>query len=259
MASREIKSFRLGKARVEIYPSRKAMGAAAASAAAGYLRKFAKERDELGVIFATGASQIETLDALTAMADLPWNKISGFHMDEYVGLPVVHPASFRKYLRERLTQKVRMRDFSEVNGEAADPEKFCQFYAEKLRAADPQLCVLGIGENGHLAFNDPGVADFDDPVDVKIVDLDRMCQEQQVAEGWFGSLEEVPKQAVTLTLPALMRVPHLVLSVPGERKAEIMRQIVDDEQISTRCPASILRNHPDATIFLDAESAARLA
>jgi glucosamine-6-phosphate deaminase len=253
------KSFGLGKARVEVYPSRKAMGAAAANAAAAYLRILAKEREEIGVIFATGASQIETLEALTKMADLPWDKIVGFHMDEYVGLSIEHPASFRKYLRERLTSKVQLKQFFEVDGEAPDLEKFCRFYAEKLRSVNPQLCLLGIGENGHLAFNDPPVADFADPLDVKIVDLDLMCQAQQVAEGWFGALEEVPKQAVTLTIPALLRVPHLVLSVPGERKAEIMRQVVEDEEISMRRPASILRNHLDATIFLDSASAQNVA
>jgi glucosamine-6-phosphate deaminase len=249
------KGFRLGKARVELYPSRKAMGAAAAKAVAGYLGELAREREQIGVIFATGASQIETLDALTRMEDLPWDKIVGFHMDEYVGLPIEHPASFRKYLRERLIHKVPMKEFFEVDGNAPDLDKLCRFYTEKLRALDPQVCILGIGENGHLAFNDPGVADFNDPLDVKVVDLDLMCQAQQVAEGWFGALEEVPKQAVTLTIPALIRVPHLVLSVPGERKAEIMRQVVQEDEISTRRPASILRNHPGATIYLDPESA----
>jgi glucosamine-6-phosphate deaminase len=252
-------SFRLGQARIEVYASRKAMGAAAAQAAAAYIRDLAKDREQIGVIFATGASQIETLEALTAMQDLPWNKIVGFHMDEYVNLPIEHPASFRKYLRERLTRKVRMKEFCEVDGNAPDLGKFCAVYQEKLRAIDPQLCLLGIGENGHLAFNDPGVADFHDPVDLKVVELDSMCQAQQVAEGWFGGLEDVPRQAVTLTIPALVRVPHLVISVPGERKAEIMRQVVVDAEITPLRPASILRKHPDATIYLDSDSAARIS
>lgn len=255
---RSVRSFRLGKANVEVFANRRMMGKAAAEAAATYIRELARDREEIGVIFATGASQIETLQGLTSMEDLPWDKIVGFHMDEYVGLPIQHPASFRNYLRERLTTRVPMKQFLEVDGNAPDLEKFCQFYSEKLRMVNPQLCLLGIGENGHLAFNDPGVADFNDPADVKVVDLDRMCQAQQVAEGWFGALEEVPKQAVTLTIPALFRVPHLVLSVPGERKAEIMRQVVQDDEISTRCPASILRTHEDATIFLDLESASKL-
>jgi glucosamine-6-phosphate deaminase len=252
-------SLRLGQARVEVYANRKAMGAAAAQAAAAYIKDLAKDREQLGVIFATGASQIETLEALTAIEDLPWNKIVGFHMDEYVNLPIEHPASFRKYLRERLTQKVRMKEFLEVDGNAPDLGKFCAFYQEKLRTIDPQLCLLGIGENGHLAFNDPGVADFDDPVDIKVVELDEMCQAQQVAEGWFGGLAEVPRQAVTLTIPALVRIPHLVLSVPGERKAEIMRQVIQEPEITPLRPASILRNHPDATIYLDPDSAARIS
>jgi glucosamine-6-phosphate deaminase len=251
--------FRLGSAGVEVHASREAMGSAAAQAVAAYLRELSRDREQIGVIFATGASQIETLEALTSISDLPWTKIVGFHMDEYVGLPVEHPASFRKYMRERLVQKAPLKKFYEVDGNAPDLDRFCQFYGNALREADPQLCVLGIGENGHLAFNDPPVADFDDPLDVKVVDLDRMCQAQQVAEGWFGGLEDVPKQAVTLTIPALFRVPHLVLSVPGKRKAEIMQGLVQDEEISTRRPASILRNHPDATIYLDRDSAAGLS
>ncbi len=254
---KDIEQFRAGKLKLEIYPTREAAGQAAAQAAAAAMRELSRNKEEFGVIFATGASQIETLQALVAIPGLPWSKIRGFHMDEYIGMSPDHPASFRRYLREKLTQHVHMREFSEVDGTAADPERECLEYAEKLRSANPQLCLLGIGENGHLAFNDPDVADFNDPVDVKVVQLDEACRQQQAAEGWFASFQDVPKRAITLTIPTLFRVPKLILTVPGPRKAKIVRRTIEDP-ISTACPATILRTHPDATVYLDQESAAEL-
>ena len=253
----EIKQLQIGTMKVEIYPSREAMGAAAAEATARELKKLEKSQETIGVIFATGASQLSTLEALTGMAGLLWNRVCGFHMDEYVGLSADHPASFRRYLRERLTRKVPLKEFHEVDGTAPDPQEFCREYAERLRSADPQLCLLGIGENGHLAFNDPAVADFEDPVDVKIVHLDDACRAQQVAEGWFQTPQDVPQSAITLTIPALFRVPKLIVSVPGSRKARILRRVVEAD-IATDCPATILRTHPDATVYLDNDSAAEL-
>ncbi len=244
--------------KVEIYPSSESAGAAAAQAAAEALKKASQRNEIVGAIFATGASQIETLRALLEIPGIPWDRIRGFHMDEYIGLPADHPASFRRYMRERLTQRVRMHEFFEVDGTAFDPKRECVEYAERLRLADPQVCLLGIGENGHLAFNDPDVADFNDPLDVKIVQLDEICRRQQAAEGWFKRFQEVPDQAITLTIPTLFRVPKLIVSVPGSRKAKIMRRTLD-EPITTACPATILRTHPDATIYLDNESAAELA
>ena len=243
--------------KVEIHPSAQAAGAAAARAAARHLTALGRIRDSIAVVFATGASQFEMLNELTGVAGLPWNKVSGFHMDEYVGLSANHPASFRGYLRQRLTGKVRMKEFCEIDGSSPDPELTGSEYADRLRSAEPQLCLLGIGENGHLAFNDPPVADFADPLDVKTVQLDEACRQQQVAEGWFGSVEEVPRYAITLTIPALFRVPKLIVSVPGKRKAEIVRRAFE-EPVSTRCPATILRTHPDATVYLDLESAREL-
>jgi glucosamine-6-phosphate deaminase len=251
------KYFQVGSMRVEVHPTSHAAGAAAARAAANALTKLAKTHDSIGVIFATGASQIETLRELTGTANLPWNKIRGLHMDEYVGIAANHPASFRRYLRERLTEKVKMRTFLEIDGNSEDPERTAREYADEIRSADPQLCLLGIGENGHLAFNDPPIADFADPRDVKIVELDAACRQQQTAEGWFGSVEHVPQYAITLTIPALFRVPRLIVSVPGRRKAQIVRRAFT-EPISTGCPATILRTHPDATVYLDLESADEL-
>jgi glucosamine-6-phosphate deaminase len=257
MTNRTVKHLECGKLKLEIHPSREEAGIAAAKAAAAALRELGRTLESIGVIFATGASQIATLEALTEIDSAPWGKVRGFHMDEYVGMSEDHPASFRRYLRERLTSRVRMHDFLEVNGTAPDLTELCRDYAEQLRAADPQLCLLGIGENGHLAFNDPGEADFKDPVDVKIVHLDAVCRQQQFAEGWFNILQEVPEEAITLTIPTLLRVPKLIVSVPGTRKARIMRRTLQ-EPISTECPSTILRTHSDATVYLDRESAAEL-
>lgn len=251
----EVEEFQVEKLKIQVHPSREAAGVAAARATAAAMKAIDANRKIFSVIFATGASQIETLKALTAIPGLPWTKIDGFHMDDYVGLPLDHPASFRPYLEEKLVRKVPFRSFAFVDGLAPDPEKTCKDYADKLRAVDPQLCLLGIGENGHLAFNDPAEANFNDPLDVKIVHLDEPCRRQQAAEGWFKSFEEVPSTAITLTMPRLFRVPKLVISVLGPRKAGVIRRTFDDP-ISTACPSTILRTHPDATVFMDREAAA---
>lgn len=251
------RSLQFGNLAVEVYESAEAMGQAAAASVANHLRELAVSSEIVAVIFATGASQIATLDALTSTPGLPWNQVVGFHMDEYLGISDQHRASFRRYLRERLTSKLRMRQFYGIDGSEANAEETCRQYAELLQQFQPQLCLLGIGENGHLAFNDPLEADFNDPRDIKIVSLDEQCRQQQVNEGWFGSLQEVPERAISLTIPALLRVPRLTASVPGERKAQIVRRTLTEE-ISTRCPATILRTHPNATIYLDRASSVEL-
>ena len=253
-----VRRLQIGNLKIEIHPSRKGAGTAAAEAAAAELKRLARQSERISVIFATGASQIETLRSLVRIPDLPWKDISGFHMDEYVGIPADHIGSFRYYMRQELTECVPIGHFHDVDGNAADPAAFCKEYAETLRSINPQLCLLGIGENGHLAFNDPGFADFDDPEDMKVVLLDEQCKRQQVAERWFRSTEEVPSQAMTLTIPTLLRVPKLIISVPGSRKAKIVYRALYDP-ISTACPATILRTHPDATVYLDEESAVELA
>jgi glucosamine-6-phosphate deaminase len=251
------RSMRAGRMTVEVYANRESMGMAAARSAAATMKQLAANHESFGMIFATGASQLGTLDALTQMKDLPWSQVRGFHLDEYVGLPIEHPASFRSYLRKCLTEKVKMNDFYEIDATVDDPDRVCRIYAERLRSVGPQLCLLGIGENGHLAFMDPGVADFDDPLDVKVVKLDAACRAQQVAEGWFECPEDVPQRAISQTIPTMLRVPKLIVSVPGSRKAKIVRRALE-EPISTHCPATILRNHPDVTVYLDQDSAAEL-
>lgn len=252
-----LKRLQADSLKVEIHPSREAAGEAAARSVVKSLRDLAIRKSPIGVIFATGASQLPTLQALTAMLDAPWDQVAGFHMDEYLGIAPDHAGSFRRYLRERLTQRVQLREFHEIDGTSSNSARTCSEYARLLHSHDPQLCLLGIGENGHLAFNDPAEANFWDPLDVKVVALDGTCRQQQVEEGWFPNLNEVPEQAITLTIPTLMRVPKLIISVPGQRKAGIINRALG-EAISTACPATILRAHPDATIYLDEESAAQI-
>lgn len=252
-----IQKQEVGTLKLEVHDSAAAAGAAAAFATAEAIRQ-TNGVDGLGVIFATGNSQLETLRALTSMPDIPWGKITGFHLDEYVGISDLHPASFRRYLRAHLTERVSIRKFFEINGSALDLAQVRREYTRLLIASAPQICLLGIGENGHLAFNDPHEADFSDPEVIRVVNLDTACRQQQVSEGWFGTLAEVPEQALTLTIPTLLKIPRLIVSVPGKRKAESVRRTLRDP-ISTACPATILRNHPDTTLYLDPESAAELA
>jgi glucosamine-6-phosphate deaminase len=249
--------FKAGKIKLEIHPTRSAAGEATARATAEELHRLDRLGTDIAVIFATGASQIDMLEALTSIPGLPWKRIHGFHLDEYVGLDENHPASFRRYLREKLTRRVNMREFFEIDGNAEDIEAFCEGYIKKLNSTHPQLCLLGIGENGHLAFNDPSEADFDDPKAMKMVRLDKECRQQQAAEDWFQRWEEVPEHALTLTIPTLFRIPKLIVSVPGSRKAQVVRRTLE-EPLSTNCPSTLLRTHPDVTIYLDVDSASEL-
>jgi glucosamine-6-phosphate deaminase len=250
-------SFQVDSLTIRVFEDARSLGEAAAAHTAESLRMLAAEDEPVSVIFATGASQVETLRALTSIPDLPWSRTNGFHMDEYVGISDQDPASFRRYLRECLTDRVPLRNFYVINGDAPDPAVICREYAELLRRHSPRLCLLGVGENGHLAFNDPAEAKFDDPEDVRVVSLDSVCRQQQVNEGWFKSVAEVPERAITLTIPALTRVPELILSVPGTRKARIVKRALE-EPISTACPATILRQHRHATVYLDRQSTSGL-
>ncbi len=230
-----------------------AIGTAAAGLAAETLRRLASQLPVVPVVFATGASQLATLRTLTSMPDIPWKRVVGFHLDEYIGLGATHPASFRRYLRNELVSRVPVGAFHYIDADAR-PQDVCDKYAAILSEFPPRLCLLGVGENGHLAFNDPGEADFNDPKRVKIVNLDDDCRRQQVHEGWFASLAEVPARAITLTIPALMAIPEIIASVPGERKAEAVRKMLHGP-ISPAVPSAILRLHPNAHLFLDDGSA----
>jgi glucosamine-6-phosphate deaminase len=253
----EANYFEVGTLRVEVHGSRGAAAEAAARSAVETMQQLEGRAGNFGIIFATGLSQLDILNILTSQARLPWSRVNGFHMDEYVGIPAGHPASFRRYMREHLTGRVGMNAFYEIDGSAADPDLACREYAASLRSCNPKLCLLGIGENGHLAFNDPGEANFDDPQDMKVVTLDAVCRQQQVEEGWYANVGEVPERALTLTIPTLFRVPRLIVSVPGSRKARIVKRTLEDP-IATAWPATILRTHPNATLYLDREAASEL-
>ncbi|MDB6170248.1 MAG: glucosamine-6-phosphate deaminase [Verrucomicrobia bacterium] len=242
--------------KIEVHPSRAAAGTNAGKAAAAHLRALLAGQRQVRMIFACAPSQNEFLATLTAEAGIDWGRVTAFHMDEYLGLPANHPACFRAYLREHVTSLVPLGKTNEIAGDAADPEGECRRYASLLGEGPIDAVCLGIGENGHLAFNDPPVASFRDPVRVKLVDLDEACRRQQVNDGCFPSLGDVPRRAVTLTIPALLSGARLFCIVPGPRKAQAVERALRGP-VAPGCPASILRTHLDATLYLDSESAAR--
>jgi glucosamine-6-phosphate deaminase len=216
------------------------------------------ERGEANVMLATGNSQLVFLAELVTFAGVDWSRVTAFHMDEYVGLPPTHTASFQRYMRERVAANVPFQAFHYLQGDIGDAEQEARRYADLLRAHPLDLCCCGIGENGHLAFNDPPVADFDDPLDVKVVALEPASRRQQVAEGHFASIDDVPAQAITVTIPALLRARRVLAIVPEQRKAAPVQAALEGP-ITTACPASYLRTRPHATLYLDAESASLLA
>ncbi|HEV2310182.1 MAG TPA: glucosamine-6-phosphate deaminase [Acidimicrobiia bacterium] len=253
-----MRSFVVDDLTVHVHDRDNDLAADAAEEAAGAIGAAVRARGVAHVMLATGNSQLAFLDALTHRSDIDWSAVIGFHMDEYVGISADHPASFRRYLRERVVDVVHPRAFEYVEGDAPDPEAECRRYAALLAAHPLDVCCLGIGENGHLAFNDPPVADFDDPVAVKVVELDAACRRQQVGEGHFPDLDAVPRQAITVTIPALLAAARVLAVVPDARKAAPVTAALTGP-IGPACPASVLRHAPQATLYLDAESAAGLA
>lgn len=234
------------------------MARAAAACAAEAIGKALAERGEARIIVATGASQFGFLKALTAAPGSDWARVTGFHLDEYVGLASSHRASFRNYLRQRLlgALPVPLKDFNEVDGEARDLAAECRRLKELLAAAPIDVACVGIGENGHLAFNDPP-ADFKTEEAFLVVDLDEACRRQQVGEGWFATLEDVPKQALSMSIPQIMQSRQIVCTVPDARKAVAVKHAVKGP-VTNLCPASVLQEHPACTMFLDPASAAGL-
>lgn len=242
---------------LEVHDSRAGLGAAAADRAAGIIQSAVADRGHARIIVATGNSQIDFIDALTAKPGVPWAAVTIFHMDEYAGMSDSHPASFRRWIRERVIERVHPARAEYLIGDADDIAEECRRYAALLEEAPIDMAFVGIGENGHIAFNDPHVADFQDTAAVKVVSLDEACRRQQVGEGHFPSLEAVPREALTLTCPALMRAGHLVCSVPESRKAAAVKAALEGP-LTEACPASVLRTHPDAWLYLDTESASLL-
>ncbi|MGD0883140.1 MAG: glucosamine-6-phosphate deaminase [Acidimicrobiales bacterium] len=234
-----------------------ALASAAADEAATVLKAAVVRNGAAHAMFATGNSQLAFVDALVDPSrDVPWTEVTVFHMDEYVGIGPDHPASFERWIRQRIVERAHPGAAYYLDGLAV-PEEECVRYAELLAAHPLDLCCLGIGENGHLAFNDPGVADFADPRDVKVVELDEACRRQQVGEGHFPSEADVPRAAVTVTIPALLRAARVLAVVPEARKAVPVRDALRGP-VTTACPASILQRASHATVYLDADSAALL-
>ena len=247
-----------GRARVQIHASLEALGAAAARQAAGVIRDSIVQSGRARIVVATGNSQLALIDTLVRQDGVEWNRVDVFHMDEYVGISREHPASFRRWIRTRVEEKIRPGSMEYLEGDAPDLEAEMARYARLLSAGPIDLAFVGIGENGHIAFNDPAVADFEDVLMVKRVILDPDCRRQQVGEGHFENMDVVPREALTLTCPALFRARSWICSVPEARKAKAVRSALEGP-ISTICPGSLVRTHPNATVYLDTESSALLA
>ena len=251
-----MKTLQKDKLKIEVYENVDEMGKAAAISVAGLLQKAISEKGFANLILATGASQFSFLEHLQ-MQEIDWEKLTVFHLDEYKGMHVTHPASFRKYLKERILDKVQPKKVYYLEGDAADVDAAVAAYEAMLKTHPVDVACIGIGENGHIAFNDPPVADFNDPKLVKVVELDEACRKQQLGEGWFPTFDDVPTHALSLTIPAILNCKHISCVVPDERKAEAVYNTINAE-ISTACPATILRTHADTILFLDKNSASKL-
>lgn len=242
---------------VSAFSTNQEMGTAAAEEAAAVIRSSVDEKGAANIIVATGNSQLTFLAALRDMPGIDWSRVNIFHMDEYVGIDPSHPSSFPQFLRQHLISAVNPKAFYPITGQPGDVDKTCREYEQLLRDNPADLCALGFGENGHLAFNDPPYANFDDPVWVKVVKLAEASRRQQVGEGHFASLADVPTHAITLTIPALLSARRILAIVPEARKADAVVKCLRGP-ITTDCPGSILRRTPHAHLFLDREAAAKI-
>jgi glucosamine-6-phosphate deaminase len=241
---------------IKIHTDKDSLGRAAAEQAADSIRQAIRKRGSARVIAATGASQFEFLDALTSAPDIDWKRVEVFHLDEYVGLPITHPASFRKYLFERMIEKAGISKYYFLDGDG-DAAGSVERIGRELQMKPVDVAFAGIGENAHLAFNDPP-ADFETEHPYLIVDLDDACRQQQVNEGWFARMEDVPARAISMSVRQILRSREIIVVVPDERKAQAVKSSLEGE-ITPFVPASILRTHPNATIYLDKDSAALLS
>lgn len=251
-----MKELTAGTLQVRIHETRMEMGAHAAETVSDRIRSL-RTQDEINIIFAAAPSQNEFLEILATDPDIPWEKINAFHMDEYVGLHPDAPQGFGNFLKDRIFGKVPFKSVHYLNGNAADIQAECSRYATLLKEFPTDIVCLGIGENCHLAFNDPHVADFHDPLTVKEVILDHACRQQQVNDDCFIGIDEVPTHALTVTIPALFKSTYAYCIVPGPKKAEAIMHTVEDD-IQELYPSTILRTHPHAILFIDEESAGRL-
>jgi glucosamine-6-phosphate deaminase len=239
-----------------VFPDKVSLGEAAAAEAASTLRDTLARQGRACVVAATGASQFEFLEELVRAPDVDWRRTVFFHLDEYVGLPATHPASFRRYLKERLADRIHPGVFHFIEGDRPDPEAEARRVGELIRGCEIDLAFVGIGENGHLAFNDPP-ADFATEEPYIVVRLDEACRRQQLGEGWFPSLEDVPRRAISMSIRQIMKARRILCVVPDARKAAAVRDTLTGE-VSPWRPASALQRHPAATVYLDVDSAALL-
>jgi glucosamine-6-phosphate deaminase len=242
---------------LRLFNDSQSLAQAAAEQAAAAIKRAIAERDCCRLILATGNSQLAFLDALTRTTGIDWKKIEAFHLDEYVGMPITHPASFRKFLLERVINKTGIERYHFVEGDAADLSAAIREIGTQLVSAPIDLSFVGIGENGHIAFNDPP-ADFDVEDPYIVVELDEACRRQQAGEGWFADIFQVPQRAISMSVRQIMKAPEIVCVVPDKRKAHAVKLCLEGE-ISNMAPASILRRHGNATVYLDRESASLLS
>jgi len=252
-----IKTFTADSLPVRVYASEADMATDVAQTVHDYLVEAIASQGEAAAILATGNSQIQFLQTLVDLGGVDWSKMTLFHMDEYLGVDANHSACFRRYMRERVESKVNPKAFHYLGGDAPEPIAECERYEALLKAQPIDLCCMGVGENGHIAFNDPPVANFEDERLVKIVELDVACRMQQVNEGHFPDLEAVPKYALTLTIPALCSAKKVVCVAPESRKAKAVQAMLEGP-VSTDCPASFLRTQSQAALFMDADSTSLL-
>ena len=248
--------FKKDKLEVKVYKESEEIALAAAEFVSENLRTAVDKKGYANLIIGTGTSQLAFHRNLQNQK-IEWNKITVFHLDEYLGMSETHQASFRKFLKEKILEKVKPKQVHYLNGDAPDITAEVLRYENLLKQHTIDVACIGIGENGHIAFNDPPVADFKDPYLVKVVELDEDCRKQQLGEGWFPSFDEVPTHALSLTIPAIMRCESISCVVPDLRKANAVYNALNAE-ISTACPATILRKHPNAVLFLDALSSSKL-
>jgi glucosamine-6-phosphate deaminase len=251
------RSFTVDSLKVEVYAKQEQMAQAAAQTAQTCLSEALATQSGVAAIMASANSQIQFLEALVALGGVDWSRVSLFHMDEYLGIDANHTASFRRFMRERVERLLKPHVFHYVEGDTLLPLDECDRYTRLLQAQPIDLCCLGIGENGHIAFNDPPVASFNDRHKVKLVKLDEACRQQQVGEGHYPNLAAVPQYAFTLTIPMLCSARRMLCIVPEKRKAQAVRDALRGP-IDTACPASFLRKQPQCTLFLDGDSASLL-
>ena len=248
-----LKDFYCDKMHVRVFESRPVMGKYAGQEAAAHIKKLLSEKETINVMFAAAPSQNETLAEILNDADIDWSRVNAFHMDEYVGLDPEHPAGFRNFLKRAIFSKKPFKTVNLLNGNADDPEQEAARYSQLLVDFPLDVCLLGVGENGHIAFNDPPVADFNDSKLVKVVKLDEICRQQQVNDGCFENIDQVPTHALSVTIPGLTSAKAMFCTVPAPTKANAIRAMINDE-ISTACPATILRKHDNAKLYTDADS-----